>query len=50
MSKWLNPKNPQTGNGRTSRDIYGGKINTDVKPKGDLEVVYRTADGKPVEK
>lgn len=48
MSKWLNPQNPQTGDGRTRRDIYGGKTNTDIKPEGNLKVVYRTADGKPV--
>lgn len=34
---YLSPRNPQTGNGRTKRDIFDRVIN-----------VFRTADGKKV--
>ncbi len=36
-SHYLSPRNPQTGNGKTTRDIF------DV-----VRLVFRTADGKKV--
>ena len=41
---------PHTGDGKTNRDIQGGKENTDRSKHGDLKIEYRTADGKIVKK
>lgn len=39
---------PHTGDGKTTRDIYDGKVNVDRNNrKGYPEIVYRDADGKP---
>jgi hypothetical protein len=48
MEPTLNPEHPYTGDGKTSRDIYGGKdgkIDHDSRPGGILKMIFRDKAG-----